>query len=179
MATTSSNLTAGAATSGGRGGNDTGHKRRAAGLVATAALGLALLTGTIFSEAHQAALPTTPPVAVNPSSDDPAVRPADASVAAEYRWDFGGPAVIAPAVSIPAGAPAQATARAQVWTGTCRAGGSECLPDEDYAAPAPADTAGADDLVTSCIGTTEPFACAAPAAADTAKKLPDLWNVLA
>ena len=58
MATTSSNLTAGTAI-GGQGGNGKGHKGRAAGLVATAALGLGLLAGVVLGRAHQAAAPAS------------------------------------------------------------------------------------------------------------------------
>ena len=61
MATTSSNLTAGAA-SGGRDGNGQGRTGRAAGLIATAALGLSLLTGVAFNQLHRPA-PTTPAAA--------------------------------------------------------------------------------------------------------------------
>jgi hypothetical protein len=56
MATTSSNLTAGAAIVG-QGGNGNGKQGRAAGLVATVAVGLGLLTGVVLGRAHQAAAP--------------------------------------------------------------------------------------------------------------------------
>lgn len=46
-----------------------------------------------------------------------------------------------------------AATRAQVWGGACRPGGGVCIPDEDYAAPPQAP------------------------AADTAKTLPDLWDL--
>jgi hypothetical protein len=54
MATTSSNLTAGAAITA-QGGNGQGGKRRAVGLVATAALGLSLLAGVAFGSGPAAA----------------------------------------------------------------------------------------------------------------------------
>src|SRR4051812_12027573 len=52
MATTSSNLVAGKVIAG-QGGKGKGYKGRAAGLVASAALGLSLLTGVVFSQARQ------------------------------------------------------------------------------------------------------------------------------
>ena len=62
MATTSSNLTAGKAIAG-QAGDGRGYTGRAAGLAAAAALGVALLTGMIVSQARQAAPPTAGPAA--------------------------------------------------------------------------------------------------------------------
>lgn len=65
MATTSSTLTAGA-TSTGRGGNSTNITGRTAGVLATAALGLSLLTGLAFAQARtttQFATSVSPPAA--------------------------------------------------------------------------------------------------------------------
>jgi hypothetical protein len=67
MATTSGNLTAGAASTA-QGGHGTGGKRRAAGLLATAALGLALLGGLAFGQVQREA-----PAAAAPMSSTPAV----------------------------------------------------------------------------------------------------------
>jgi hypothetical protein len=125
MATTSSNLTAGKAITE-QGGNGKGYKGRAAGLVATAALGLSLLTGGLLGYERQAVTPradqsgaTAPHVYVALGDrDDPrfasastfvpdqftyrevqrAVRPAGASTSTDYRWDFGPGQPVAPPV---------------------------------------------------------------------------------
>ncbi len=81
MATTSSNLVtskvAGKALAMGQGGNGRHNKGRAAGLVATAALGLSLLVGGLLSQGQQAT-PTTQPNAMPLASDTYVAT----------RWDF-------------------------------------------------------------------------------------------
>ena len=121
MATTSSNLVAGKALAG-QGGNR--HNGRG-GLKAKVALGMAAL-GCAGALAFGG---------LRPERSAPAQPPVAAPVAAEVNTtsDLGtayDPYVIngsqrryTPAMS-----------RAQIWTGTCRAGSSDCLPEEDFLA---------------------------------------------
>jgi hypothetical protein len=77
MATTSSNLTAGKVA--GRGNESKGSKRRAAGLVATAALGLSLVAGGAFGHGRLAARHDAPPANAIPFASDTHVY---------TMWDF-------------------------------------------------------------------------------------------
>ena len=79
MATTSSILASGKAMAAGRGGDGKGSKGRAAGLVATAALGLSLVAGGLLSQGRPAAESAQSPTGADPFAGDTHV----ATV-----WDF-------------------------------------------------------------------------------------------
>ena len=85
MATTSSTLVADKAALGGQGGNGRGNTGRIATVLATAALGLALLTGGLIGQARQAATPAATEVRASAVAG---ARPSDASTTAAYRWAF-------------------------------------------------------------------------------------------
>jgi hypothetical protein len=127
MATTSSNLTAGKAMAG-QSGNGKFSKRRMAGLVATAALGLTLLAGLAFGPMRPAAHSAASAAAVNLANVD---------TSGTRIWS--GACRAGGSDCLPGGddtAPALPHARPQGWAGTCRAGGSDCVPEEDFAIPA-------------------------------------------
>lgn len=138
MATTSGALNAGRAPAG-HGGRHSG--RWMVVLAAAAALALALLVGVIALRQRQADV-TPAAVPAGPVSipgqwlgtcraggsdclpDEiivPGVAPAGVSTSMQYRWDDY------------AAAPGWPRTVARPYTGTCRAGGSECLPDEAIA----------------------------------------------
>lgn len=191
MATTSSNLVAGKGITV-QSDNGKGKKGRIAGLVASTALGLSLLSGMVASQVGQRTAPTMSPLV-------PIAQTSSTDRQQFFAWnlDFptGGAASFSPAASgddwaisdgtrpgllelglgesalvgaldleqqerrqiatglvvwsgpcRPGGSdclpdeeivvPAPTTARPQIWTGTCRAGGSDCLPDEEVVIPA-------------------------------------------
>jgi hypothetical protein len=131
MANTSSNLAAGAAITEGI-GNGKRHAGRAAGLVATAILGLTLLIGGLLAHGRQAVAPGTSQT--NAVAPHVSVAPALLPVQPAYReghheiYERTGVGLIE--------GKSPAIAGARIWTGTCRAGGSDCLPGDDDTAPA-------------------------------------------
>jgi hypothetical protein len=130
MASTSSDLTAGTAITG-QHGNGKGSKGRAADLVATVALGLGLLGGLVLNQAHHGARPAGTRDAY-PYVIQGAQYPAGLAQVTNSASDLGtafDPYIIQGSLPMSVVAP-------RLWTGTCRAGGSDCLPGDDDYAPA-------------------------------------------
>lgn len=190
--TTSSKLAAGQAVTSAPDGQGKGHKGRVAGLVTAAAVGLALLTGLAFRQARTPVQPADPVgVRVNPywvytedvvipgeqypagaasvadqftyREDHRAVRPADASVTAEYRWDFG------------------ASNSGGTVTASCIYASAAGVPGEGCTSPTSpisADHGGDSDNLRWCSQTAGPFACAAAALAGGTERQQFLaWNL--
>ena len=154
MARTSGNLTAGNAINR-HNGNGKGSRGRAAGLVATAALGLALLAGVVFSQARPAARSTDSQAGNNPVIVDTQFVPdqftyredhravTTACVASSAAGVPGeGCGTAGTTADTPAFVPDQFTYRedhrstggsgVQIWAGTCRPNSIDCLPDDEY-----------------------------------------------
>jgi hypothetical protein len=102
MATASGALAPGKAPA----GHGDKHIGRWPAALVAAALGLALLGGGLALQGRQ-------------GETTPAAAPAGVSTSMEYRWDDY------------AAAPGWPRAVARPYTGTCRAGSSECLPGEE------------------------------------------------
>ncbi len=73
-------------------------------------------------------------------------------------------------------APGVARTLPQAWTGTCRAGSSDCLPDEDFILGVAPAAPTGDTTVSDRVGPRE-FLEGEEMAAATAKQLPTLWNI--
>lgn len=116
------------------GRHDGGRSRRALGLAASVLLILGLAVGATIGRARLAAQPTAPQATSNPIAADPHVYTV---------WDFREDRrELVPTGALdpeqqertqvaPGGVSVPSAASPGPWTGTCRAGSSDCLPDED------------------------------------------------